>query len=290
MDRKLIVNADGFGFTRGVNKGIIESIEKGIVRSISCNVNFPYIQEVQYIARTHPNVSIGLHLNVNVGKPVCPPSQVPSLINGSGEFHGNQFTKKFLLREIRISELQRECEAQILKLQSFGVQISHLDGHQNKHLYPGYFGSVLKLGRKYGIRRIRCHRRYIFLRTGGSRMKRLLYYYLTHPRQMAAHGYDRMAMKVAEKRGFKMADRMISCGYIDESEKYRLGAWIDIVRSLPVGINEMYCHPGYPDDELRRYATYVDERQLEVAVLTSPDLRQEIQKENVQIISFKEIR
>ena len=139
MIRQLIINADGFGFTQGINKGIIESIEKGVVSSISCNVNFPHIQDVEYIIKHYPRVSIGLHLNINVGRPVCQIEQIPSLVNASGEFWSSELNKKLLFRRIKISELQKECEAQILKLQSFGVHISHMEGHQNKHLYPGYF-------------------------------------------------------------------------------------------------------------------------------------------------------
>jgi predicted glycoside hydrolase/deacetylase ChbG (UPF0249 family) len=289
MQRRLIVNADGFGFTKGINKGIIESIENGVVSSISCNVNFPYIKDVEYIASRYPKISIGLHINVNVGKPVCSPEEIPSLINASGEFWGSEFTRRFVGRKIKVSDIQKECEAQILKLQGLGVKISHLDGHQNKHLYPGYFGTVLSLGKKYGINRIRCHRRYIFLKNGNNRTSKIFGYYLTHPRQIVSHGYNLFMMGIAENKGFTMADRMISHGYVDESEKYSLDAWIEIIRSLPPGINEIYCHPGYPDAELRKYATYVDGRPLETAVLTSRELSQNIEKEHVEIISFNEI-
>jgi predicted glycoside hydrolase/deacetylase ChbG (UPF0249 family) len=97
-------------------------------------------------------------------------------------------------------------------------------------------------------------------------------------------------MKMAEKNGFAMADRMISHGYIDESEKYRLDAWIEIVRSLPAGVNEIYCHPGSAnDDELRKHATYVDGRPLETAVLTSHKLRKSVDNARVEIVSFNEI-
>lgn len=289
MNKKLIINADGFGFTKGINKGIIESIEKGLVSSISCNVNFPYIQDVEYIVRNYPNVSIGLHLNINVGKPVNLPKYVPSLLNASGEFWGSEFDKKLLLCQINYSELQKECEAQIVKLQGLGVNISHIDGHQNKHLYPGYFGILLKLGKKYDIKRIRCHRRYIFLKIGGNRKLRLSQYYFSHPKQILTHTYDRIMMKVAESKGFLMADRLISHGYIDNSEKFMLDSWIEIIKTLPTGINEIYVHPGYPDDDLRKYANYVDERFLELRILTSPELLQNIQKENIQIISFNQL-
>jgi chitin disaccharide deacetylase len=293
MTRRLIINADGFGFTRGINKGIIESIEKGVVSSISCNVNFPYIEEVVYIAKHFPNVSIGLHVNINVGSPVCPPHLVPTLVNSTGEFWGSEseavLDRKFLLCKLKIREMQLECEAQILKLQSFGINITHLDSHQNKHLYPGYFGVLLKAGRKYGIKRIRCHRKYLFMKDNNRRALKIIQYYLTHPKKAIIHGYSRILMSIAEISGFRMADRLISLGFIDNSEISAAETWVSIIRSLPKGNSEIYCHPGYPDDDLRRYAKYVDKRRLELEVLTSPDLSMNIQEENVQIISFSEI-
>jgi predicted glycoside hydrolase/deacetylase ChbG (UPF0249 family) len=289
MVRQLIINADGFGFTHGINEGIIESIEKGVVSSISCNVNFPFIQDVEYIIKHYPQVSIGLHLNINVGRPVCSVEQIPSLVNTSGEFWGNELTKKLIFRRIRISELQKECEAQIIKLQRLGVNISHLSGHQNKHLYPGYFRILLGLGKKYGIKNIRCQNRYLFMKVNKNRKLKIFQYYISHPKQTITHWYSRVMMKVARKQGFIMADRLITPGYIDNSEKTLLDTWINIIKSLPSGISEIYCHPGYPDDDLRRYANYVDERLLEKLVLTSSELIQYIIKENVQIISFNQI-
>ena len=89
MKKKLIVNADGFGFTPGVNKGIIESISNGVVKSVSCNVNFPYINEVEKLIKEFPFLSIGIHLNLSVGKPVSNSSKIHSLLSENGEFWGN---------------------------------------------------------------------------------------------------------------------------------------------------------------------------------------------------------
>lgn len=285
MNRKLIVNADGFGFTNGINKGIIESIEKGIVSSISCNVNFPYIQEILYIVKNHPNVSIGLHLNINVGKPVCKSDEVPTLVNEYGEFWGNMLNNKLLLGHISLFELQKELEAQILKLQNFGINISHLDGHQHKHLLPGYFGVALKLGKKYNINRLRCHRKYLIFRNDKNRKLKIILYYLSNPRQIITHIYARILMNKAEQQGFVMPDRLIAPAYF-KNTNFPLCTWINILKSMPSGINEIYCHPGYPDNELRNNAKYTDGRLSELAVLTSPELFKHIKKESVQVISF----
>ena len=96
-------------------------------------------------------------------------------------------------------------------------------------------------------------------------------------------------MLEAKKRGFNMADRMISHGYLDGTEKYRIDAWLSIIRMLPSGINEIYCHPGYPCDELRKYSNYLDERIDEIKVLTSDELKECIYNQKVEIISFNQL-
>ena len=74
--RRLIVNADGFGFTEGVNRGIVEAVEGGLVHSTSCVVNFPRDRVAPAFAAHWPHVSPGVHFNLSVGRPVCDPGQV----------------------------------------------------------------------------------------------------------------------------------------------------------------------------------------------------------------------
>jgi predicted glycoside hydrolase/deacetylase ChbG (UPF0249 family) len=87
----------------------------------------------------------------------------------------------------------------------------------------------------------------------------------------------------------RTADRLVSPVHEGVTGKWLLDTWLDIVRRLPPGVSEVYCHPGYPDDELRRHARYVDERKLEIAVLTAPDLRATIDAERVQLASFHDL-
>lgn len=287
--KKLIVNADGFGFTQGINKGIFETVKNGIVTSTSCNVNFPYIQEVQELKKLNPQISIGLHLNVNVGRPVLPINEVPSLVNKKGEFWGNEFGNRFFKGKINLKDIEKELDAQIKKLQEFGIEISHLDGHQNKHLYPGYFGIVLKLGEKYNIKKIRCHRRYMFVNDIENRRSKVFSYYMKHPKRILSHIFARVQMFRAETKGFKMADRLITPAYADNSFKYNITTWMNIIKNLPKGVNEIYCHPGYADDELRKYAKYVDERENEIIIMKDIDLIKQIEFESIKLISFNEV-
>jgi hypothetical protein len=77
----LIANADGFGFSEGCNQGIFETIERGIITSISANMNFPSSTVTLKLQKMHPFISIGVHLNPVVGSPVSPPEKVNSLLN-----------------------------------------------------------------------------------------------------------------------------------------------------------------------------------------------------------------
>ena len=146
MTKYLIVNADGYGFTRGINRGIEAATERGIITSISVNSNYEGIDELPAFAARFPQVSVGVHLNPVVGPPVADPAAIPTLLGPDGEFlGGREFTRRLLARKIEKSELKHELRLQVERVRDMGIPISHLDSHQNRHLYPRYFGVFLEL-------------------------------------------------------------------------------------------------------------------------------------------------
>lgn len=286
--KQLIVNADGFGFTKGVNRGIIQTAERGIVRSTSALANMPAIEEVGDLQKQFPEVSIGIHFNLSVGKPVSDPKDVRTLVDKKGEFLRERFVPKLLIGQIKLSEMITELDNQVRRLVELGVRPTHFDGHQNKHLYPPFFLAALRVAKEWDIRFMRSHNRYLFMK-GGSRIARLFCYYLSHPQRAITHSVARALTWYAHTRGIKTADRLITPGYADHSKKSSLETWLGIVEALPEGVNEIYCHPGYPDDLLAQYASYVKEREIEVEVLTSPKLKGAIERKGIQLISFKDL-
>jgi len=87
MTRRLIVNADGFGFGPGATQGIMEAIREGkFITSVSVNANFPDVAQVRNLVSEFPHISVGVHLNPMAGKPCLPPEQVRSLIGDDGYF------------------------------------------------------------------------------------------------------------------------------------------------------------------------------------------------------------
>lgn len=287
--RQLIINADGFGFTRGINRAVFECAEAGTVTSTSCNCNFDAIEDAGALQKEFPELSIGIHFNLSVGRPVLHISEVPSLVGKNGEFLRDRLVARLITGRVSTKEMYQELSAQAARLSDLGVRISHCDGHQNKHLYPGYFGAVIKVAKRFGIPAIRCHRRYLFSLESSNRRTRVLQYYATHPQRLVTHMLGRMRTRLAECHGLMAADRLITPAYVDDGKKFALETWLRVISHLPAGTNEIYCHPAYPDDELRRFATYVDQRKTELEILTSEPFRRCLLESDVEVISFHQL-
>jgi predicted glycoside hydrolase/deacetylase ChbG (UPF0249 family) len=289
-ERCLIINADGYGFTPGVNEGIIKTFESRIVTSTSCTPNFGYLKDAASVQARFPNVSFGIHFNLNVGFPCAASEKVSSLIGEDGQFFGALLTKKLLQGKVNISEIEIELDAQAAMLADQGIKISHWDGHQNKHLWPVYFEAGLRVAKRFGIRGIRSHRRQLFTIAGPISRLALCNYYLHNPQRIWTHVGGRLRTKQAERKGFAAADRLITPGYTDDSHKSLGSFWYKLAETLPPGHSEVYCHPGFPDDLLRNNSKYVDQRSDEVRVLTDPKLLECFESSGIKLVSFWDLQ
>jgi predicted glycoside hydrolase/deacetylase ChbG (UPF0249 family) len=287
--RRLIVNADGLGFTSGINRGIIETIKKGIVRSTSALANFPAIEEAASLFREVENIaSVGIHFNLTVGKPVLPLEKINSLVNSKGEFWGGAFLKRLLRGKIKISHMIMELDAQVQKLVSLGFKLTHFDSHQGKHLYPPFFFAAIFVANKWGIKKLRSgYRYYFFLQEPQLTPKKLAY--LSNPRRLFPHLNRKILMLYAKLKGFRMSDRLITPVTSDPYVKTYKEVWIKIIENLPLGTSEIFAHPGYITPELSRYSKIVNEREGELKALTDPDVINAVEKNQIEIISFREL-
>lgn len=289
LKRSLIINADGFGFTFGNNRGILEVMETGIVRSVSVNANFSAVEQVPELLDRFPDASVGIHFNLSVGPCVSNPKDIPDLVDDQGHFLGSEFPRKTLKGLIPQEQLLRELTAQVERLVSFRVKLTHWDSHQNQHLYPPFFRAALEVAKKSGIERMRAHRHYLF-GVGRFRKLRVISHLSTHPRRALTYATTSIMMRHACSAGMKMADQLITVGLLDEYRKYQKEFWLELFKHLPTGTSEIYCHPGYPDEELAQNAKYIEERFEELNVLKDPDLIKCAEKAGVQLISFHELK
>lgn len=284
-EKRLIINSDDFGLSSGVNKGIIESIDNGIVSSISVMANCGHVSQVSDITKNFPNVSVGIHYNLTTGEPATSPSLVPSLVGSDGKFWGGEFSNRLLRGKIRFRDIKIELEKQTAILADLIPHISHFDSHQAKHLYPLFFSAALNVAHKFGIRKVRCPTRYI-LRENHVPPFRLRQLNIKRCLKGIAR---RMLTSYLKAKNFKMADRFVSLVFNNHSMDSLRKSWLSMVRNFPPGSNEICCHPGFADEILCQRSNYTYERETEIAVLTSRELKQAFEENDVKIISYNEL-
>jgi predicted glycoside hydrolase/deacetylase ChbG (UPF0249 family) len=286
--KRLIVNADGFGFGSGATQGIIDAIRLGgFISSVSVNANFSDVCRVRDLVEEFPHISVGVHLNSLAGRPCLPLSAVRSLVGSDGCFHGDQFLPLLRRGRINANELQAEFDAQIATVHAYaGERLTHIDSQENTHLY--YLELFLSLAHKWRLSRMRNNASLICLESERPAWSRFNVY-LRRPQIWLAHRYRDYQMHRARSAGMRMADSLVTVGYPGLGNKTVFENWLRVLQNLPRGTHEIYCHPAYPDETLRRWAVYCDERALELSVLRQPALRDAAHLWNVNIIGFDQL-
>lgn len=288
--RALIINADGYGFTEGATRAIEECVAFGTVRSVSVNVNFPHADRLPDLVRRHPDISAGCHLNPIAGRPVLDPARVPTLVDENGEFHYRAFPRRFLKGQIDTAQLRSELEAQIGKLRDLaGAAFSHVDFHQSMNRLPGLNRLFLDLAVQSGAGRIRTHRNFFGMENRHPRLGRVLYT-IGHPRRFASFVWNAWLRRSALAAGLAMPDQWVGITYLGQRDgTITVTNYLRLLLNLPDGFSEFVAHPGYVDDELRRWSTYLEQREREREVLLSAEFRSALKASDIRLAGYRDI-
>lgn len=286
--KRLIVNSDGFGFGAGATQGILDAIrEGGFISSVSVNANFPDVKRVCELAAKFPHVSIGVHLNPMAGKPCLPARQVPSLVGDDGNMKNERFLALLRMGKISLQELEAELDAQIKTVKDLvGSRLTHLDSQANGHL--SYFNLFLRLAQRWGIQRMRNNASLICLEAAIPKRSRLGVY-VSKPHVWLAHRFRHYQMQKARSVGMRMAHNLITIGYAGTGNKTNVHNWARMMKNLPAGTYEVYCHPAYPDETLRRWSYYSQARGSELTILRNTELRRMAEDAGIEVVSFEAI-
>lgn len=280
--KKLIVNADDFGLHTEVNKAVIKGYQQGCLRSTSLMPTGAAVEEASQLARQNPELGIGIHITLVAEKPVLPLDKVSTLVDEQGHFHADHmvFIKKYLQGQIDKGQLYAECEAQIAKAMSLGLNITHLDSHQHLHTLPGVTEICLELMKKYNIHRMR-YPGEAFGFTGG--------YHSGMFRRLAKCGLTACAM-LARRRAkcynIIMPEHffgMLAGGHMEK--KY----FLNILKALPDGISEIMVHPGCDVKALGSVYDWQYHWEDELASVTSEEAMSYLRQQKIELISFKEL-
>ncbi len=158
MINKVIFNADDFGISPGVNQAIATAHKQGALNSTSIMITLKWAEQAVDMAKSMPNLNIGLHGNLTNQQAVLTHREIPLLTDEYGRFK-NGFVKLALLNLLHPIKLKRqakaEIEAQIKKAVACGIKLSHLDSHRHVHMIPAIFKAFRELKIQYNIPRMR---------------------------------------------------------------------------------------------------------------------------------------
>jgi len=284
--RRLIINADDFGLTSGVNRAIAEANRSGVLTSATIMANSRAFDEAVNVARSQPGLGTGCHVVLIDGDPVS--SSLPTLTNGSSRFRNS--LKEFALAAVRkgfvAEEIQREAEAQMRKIQSAGIALTHIDSHKHTHMFPHVLRPVLRAASACGVRAVRNPfdplRTWSFGATVSApgmwlRSAGVLAF------QIFAAEF-RMAVK---EEGMLTTDGTVGIAATGKLDQRML---VKILNSLPEGTWELVCHPGYSDDALLAAGTRLTKsREVELAALVSAETKETLVRQKIELISYAEL-
>ena len=284
--RRLIINADDFGLTRGVNRAIAGAHSRGVVTSATMMANSAAFDDAVQQARSSPGLGIGCHIVLVDGLAILPPDQVSTLIVGNEKRFregAGSMALSAVAGRLDAEQMREEATAQIRKLQAAGLTISHIDTHKHVHILPQVLRPLLRAAIACGVRAIRNP----FGRIGFPIMAR-------RPELWQRYGQFKLLQAFAGK--FRQAVRQATMFTTDGSLGISATGYLDdalfrfILENLPEGTWELVCHPGYDDADLQRVRTRLHKsREAELRLLTASETRALLARNGVELISYRDL-
>lgn len=248
-EKRLIVNADDLGRTPGINAGIFEAHNQGLVTSATLMVGFAAAEKAAQDWRRNPELGVGLHVALTGGRPILPPREVRSLVDEEGRFP----TKPEGLDAALPDEVRAEVEAQLERFRGLTGRLpTHLDSHHHSHRLPVVRDALVSLARRYDL----------------------------PVRRASAEVGEHL-----QREGIATTSRFIEDFF---GSGARLEVLLQILGTLEPGTTELMCHPARVDEALRGDSSYVEEREQELAVLTHPESIRAVQENNILLTHFGE--
>jgi len=155
--KTIIFSADDFGLTESINEAVEQAHRQGILNAASLMVGAPAAADAVRRARAMPTLRVGLHLVTIEGPTVLPASAVPALVGAGGQFPSDQLglSLNYVFRRRVRRQLEAEISAQFDAYAATGLSLDHANAHKHMHLHPTIGTMMLRIGRRYGLRRVR---------------------------------------------------------------------------------------------------------------------------------------
>jgi predicted glycoside hydrolase/deacetylase ChbG (UPF0249 family) len=277
MPRLLIVNADDLGLHEDLNRGIYLAHTEGIVTSASVVACGEAFDHASTIIQECGELDVGVHLTLIEERPLCPATEIPSLVGPDGRFLPSyrHLAARILMGAVSRAEVRRELRAQIERVIAAGCRPSHLDGHQHVHMLPPVWHVTRELAGEFGIRWIRVpHFRSLF------RSPKSLF-----------DPFFRLGLNILSATTTSLTSRAeprIRTAGLHLTGRLGEGDLLRIVAALRPGISEIVTHPGIKTPALAARYHWNYEFSMELAALTAPQIIAVLRSNGVKLTRFSE--
>jgi predicted glycoside hydrolase/deacetylase ChbG (UPF0249 family) len=250
----LILNADDFGLTPGINRAIAELHAAGALTSATLMAAGPAFDDAVAIARANPSLGIGCHIVLTDGTPISPPETIPTLLDpNSGPTKTfrpklTHFLRDLFLNRIDPSDIAREAHAQIIRLQSHGIHPTHIDTHKHTHIFPSIARPLLEVCELTGVRAVRNP----FEPSWSSALGKTPLLRRLQLRVLSNLGPRFLSLPQIRSGTVLTTDGTVA---ISATGSLNSETLTTLLANLPEGIWELVCHPGYNDADLDAVAT-----------------------------------
>ncbi len=267
-----MVNADDFGLSEQINRGIESAFVRGILRSASIMPNGKAFDDAIRIAAAAPGLGVGIHLSLVDEQCMGRPAAVRGLVDAQGRLPKDyrDLLLRWSLRRFDMRQIRAEVSAQISRVLEAGIKPTHLDSHQHLHLFPPILTVVVEAAASAQIAVLRLPED----RSQGRGLRGGILARLS-----------RRALPHVRVLGIRSVDHFWGLVHSGSMNKTNL---LQLLKQLKGGVNEIMCHPGFSDPATRARYPWRYHWDDETAALTSAEIRTYIQDHEIRLSSFRD--
>jgi len=276
--KRVVVNADDFGFSEGVTEGILRAHREGIVTSTTIMANLPGAASAVARLAEARELGVGVHLNVCQGPPLSKAGLALADDDGVMRNGAVALLTRCLLRPRLLEAVGAECDAQVRWVLDHGVHPTHLDSHRHVHGWPDIFARVVLLAKRYDIPFVRWHREHlpgVGWPPAEPAQRRVA---------VLTNAFGRWNARRAA--GVRHADAtwgLAHTGRID-------AAWlVRAARGVRAGLTEIMTHPGAGEDLNAAETRLLASRRAECAALCDPGVRDAFRRGGIERVHYGQL-
>jgi predicted glycoside hydrolase/deacetylase ChbG (UPF0249 family) len=275
---RLVVNADDFGQSPGVSRGIVRAHREGVVTSTSVLGNCADLPAACALLAEAPDLGVGVHLSLVGGRPISDVGRVGSLTDAQGNFprRAQDFFTSWMKGHIQVDEIEVEFDAQVCRLRDAGLPLDHVNTHRHLGFLPAVGRAMEAVARKHKIPGVR------------SAVERPTLGWLMEPARGLEAGLLTGLAWLTRRRMGALRHGPQSWGFVEVGrlDEVRI---LELLGRMGPGAHELICHPGEEDEVETEPGEPPHLRAHELVALTSHKVRRAFERRGVELCRWRDL-